>query len=282
MVVIKDFEDTFKAAGTEDLPESTDYVASHLLGEGLTPELDRVDLRFPQMVIHHQGKTMHCTAYGLTHCVEILNSLEHQLVCQADPEEQWINQCSNRNVAASVGGGDSLQNALKSYMRYGLTNKSQPPSVEKFYGTGYARVENTVADMEKWLARGFPIYTGSGNHCYAIIGYDRKKQVFIALNSYGPKGGTNKDGTFDVKYSDFSKLFSKYIIYDKQDVRMIFRDVSEKSPYAGPIEWCLKQGIMKGYDPENNPDPANRFFKPDQPVTRAELAQVIFNALNRG
>lgn len=282
MVVIKSFEDTFRGAGAEDLPESTDYIASHVLGaeEVLAP--DRVDLRYVLGIVHDQKRTLHCTAYGLTHCVEILNALEHGMPCLADPEEQWINQCVNRGVSASIGGGDSLQNALKSYMRFGLFNKGRGPDVVTFTGTGYARIENTIADIENWLARGFPIYTGSGNHCYALIGYDRKNEILIALNSYGPKGGKNKDGTFNIKYSDFSKLFSKYIIYDKQDVRMIYRDVSEKSPHAQAIEWCLKQGLMRGYEPENNPDPVNRFFKPEQPMTRAELAQVLYNLNNRG
>lgn len=121
-----------------------------------------------------------------------------------------------------------------------------------------------------------PIYTGSGNHCYCLVGYHDGIQSFIAKNSYGPKWGKKKDGTFDVPYTDFGKLFSKYIIYDKQDFPMIFKDVSENSPFAEAIKYVRDTGLMKGYGTAENP--LERLFMPEKPVTRAELAQVLLTS----
>lgn len=280
---IQSFEDTFNPhyRGALDVPDEKDFIASHIFGDLSVDVPSELNLKDHIDHVHNQGRTMHCTSYGLTHCIEIMNSIEHSFSCLADPEQQWRSQCNLRGVPSTIGGGDSLQNALNAYIKFGLENKKDRPELERFWGTGYAKIENTIADMKKWIALGFPIYTGSGSHCYAIVGYSDKDEKFIALNSYGTKSGPRKDGTFDVRYSDFGKLFTKYIIYDKEDVEKIYRDVSKKSQYSEAIEWCLEKGFMKGYNHEGEPDPKKRFFKPEQPLTRAEFAQVLYNLRNK-
>lgn len=262
------------AHGAIDLPDVRDYSAVHLFGEP--------DVELPKSVnlnnvpSHNQDRTMHCTAYAITHCEEILNTIEHQMQALADPEEQWANQKFERgNPSFMEKEGDSLQNALNTLLKYGLNNKSTDIKVDKFKITGYAKIANNIDTVKRWLAKGYPIYTGSGNHCYALVGYHDGLQEFIAKNSYGPKWGKNGDGTFGVGYSEFSKLFSKYILYDVKDIPMIYQDVSENSPMAEAIKFCLKAGLMRGYGPSDIA--TERKFLPDQPVTRAELAQVINN-----
>lgn len=258
--------------GAIDLPDERDFSALHLFGD---PQIELP--RFVNLNVvpaHNQGKSMHCTAYALTHIEEILNTLEHKMTALADPEEQWANQRANRgNYPNMEKDGDSLQNALDSLVKYGLANKNTSIQVESYKIEGYARIQKTLSDFKSWLARGFPIYTGWNRHCFAIVAYNDSTQTFTALNSYGPKWGKKKDGTFDISYSDIHKLFTPYIIYDKKDLVMIFKDVSQNSPMAEQIKYCLENGLMVGYGADQ--DPKKRYFKPDQPVTRAELAAVV-------
>jgi hypothetical protein len=258
--------------GAFDNPDSRDFRSVHIFGE---PQVV-----LPAQVIlncvpsHDQKSTMHCTAYGLTHCVEIINTIEHSMQVNADPEEQWANQkLDNPQPEQMEQKGDSLQNALRSLLKHGLNNKVVDVKIDKFLIEGYARIPNDIESCKKWLYSGMPIYTGSGNHCYCLVGYDDAEQAFIAKNSYGPNWGKKGDGTFLIKYEEFSKLFSKYIIYDKKDLVMIFKDVSVKSPHAEEIKFCLEHGFMRGYGDEEKPQ--DRLFGPERPVTRAELAIVV-------
>ena len=220
---IKDMQGAF------DVPDTRDFSAIHVLGE---PEVGE---KFPPAVnlnfvpSHNQGHSMHCTAYGLTHIEEILNSLEHSHQVKLDPEEQWANQAANRGVPATIGGGDSLQNALQTLKKKGLMNADNPEvSVQVFQIDGYAKIEKTLNSYKKWLSAGFPVYTGWKDHCFAIVGYNDQEKVLIAKNSYGPKWGKNGDGTFTVEYNEMNQLFSGYIVYDHRDLQMIFKDVSEE------------------------------------------------------
>lgn len=258
--------------GAFDVPDENDFQAEHIFG---------VDVDMPDSIVlnavpsHNQGNSWHCTSYGLTHIEEILNTLEHGQTVELDPEEQWANQKANRgNKASMEKEGDSLQNALQVFIEKGLVNKKNPNiAVQVFKATGYAAIKKTLADYKHWLASGFPVFTGWNRHCFAIIGYNDKEQFLIAKNSYGPKWGKNGDGTFHIPYTDIFKLFTGYILYDKTDLVMIFKDVSTTSPQAEDIKFVLEKGLMRGYGIEE--DPKQRFFRPNQPITRAELATVI-------
>ena len=271
---IKDMEGAF------DVPDTRDYDAVEVLGE---PDIGKEypsSLNLNYTPSHNQARTMHCTAYGITHVEEILNTIEHSQKVSLDPEEQWANQAANRGLPASIGGGDSLQNALQTLRKKGLVNKdtSKVP-VQVFTIDGYAKIDKSVDGYKKWLVAGYPVYTGWKTHCFAIIGYDDTANggagALIAKNSYGPNWGKNSDGTFNIAYNEIPQLFTGYIVYDTKDLEMVFRDVSEKAPHVDGIRYVLEKGIMKGYDHENIENPAERFFKPNQPVTRAELATII-------
>ncbi len=260
--------------GAIDLPDQRDYAAEHIFG---APQVELpTSVNMNNVPSHNQGKSWHCTAYALTHIVEILNTIEHTMRVMADPEEQWANQKFERGGAESMEKeGDSLQNALRTLVKYGLNNKTPAVAVQKFQITNYAFVENKIETVKAWLAKNMPIYTGAGNHCFALVGYHDGTQSFIAKNSYGPDYGKNHDGTFEVPYSKFGNLFTKYIIYDKSEVPMLFKDVSENSPMAEAIKYVRDNKIMLGYGSSDNA--LDRLFMPEKPVTRAELAQVLFN-----
>lgn len=268
------------SGGAFDVPSEKDYQAIHLFGALQLDLPDRVNLNVSPS--HNQGKSMHCTGYAATHYEEIMNTLEFHMQALADPEEQFSNQkyqAGPVRAAEMDKEGDSLQNAMTALSIHGLNNKNPSIPVDKYQITNYARIEKTIDVIKSWLAKGFPIYTGSGNHCYLIVGYEEANKVLIWKNSYGPKWGPRGDGTSTINYSDIDMLFSCYIFYDKQDMNMIYKDVSDKSPMAKNIKRMLDLGIMRGYGTSNNA--IERSFLPDKPVTRAEVAELMGNLIDK-
>jgi len=283
--------------GAWDNPSSRDFMAEHLLGVGEVeiPESFSLLNTKPK----NQGQTMKCTAYGLTLIDEILNRQEHGEVL-LDANEQWDNQLA---TGASVTLGDSLQHALNVLKDEGLKDKYNKTKDGLFRIEGYARVGKDMNEWKKWIAQGYPIYTGGiytktnfenakktgywtgadnpriSGHAFACTGYDG--DTFEFTNSYGEAWGFFKNGTFKVDPSHFNELYSGYIIYDEKDVKMIFKDVSENSPFAKEIKWALGLGIAKGYNNENEPLAINRYLKPDQPLTRAENIVMLYNLYNK-
>jgi hypothetical protein len=262
--------------GAFDLPDERDYRAEHLLGIDATVELPkRVLLTEKSPLTHDQDSTMHCTAYGLTHCVEAIKSNEHNIQAVADPEEQWANQkYDNGGLESMEKNGDSLQHALKVFKKSGLNNKSPDIVADKFSATGYAVIGNTLADIRYWLSKGYPLYSGSGNHCYAIVGYDDDLKVIYWKNSYGPNcPKKNSNGIGTKAYADVGVFFSKYVIYLNMDTNYIFKDVSDKSPMADSIKWARDIGLMTGYGTDE--DLTKRAFMPEKAITRAEMTVVM-------
>ncbi len=268
--------------GAYDQPDERDFIAEHILGASAVELPQKVNLNITPS--HDQKRTWHCTSYAITHAMEILNTLERVTLGQvalADPEEQWANQKLAAGVVRASRmetEGDSLQNALNVLFKNGLNNKNTNIKTPLYQITGFARIGNTVDDIRQYLAKGYPIYTGSGNHCYLIVGYNDLSKEFICKNSYGSKWGSNGDGTFTVDYNDVDRFFTKYILFDKQEVNMIFKDVSEQSPNADAIKWALETGLMNGYGTSDNA--TDRQFLPEKPITRAEVAVVMQRLYN--
>ena len=281
------FNDT-QPGGAIDSPDENDYWASHVLGADDSNLPDSVKMK---TVADNQGLSSEtkvaCTAYTAYHVAKILNEIEHRKELTGLPTVGWKLQ---KKFGTSSKNGDYVQTALKSIVKNGFHEK------DKIYGIfEYARIKPT--ELKSWLARGFPVYTSSivtktnfikakkdgiwgGNdgpvktgHAWAIIGYD-KDEHYWALNSYGPDWGKFKDGTFKVLPKDIGSVGSMYIVYDKKDSKNIFRDVTTESPFAEDIEWALEEGLMLGYDSESLPA-EKRFFKPEQGVTRAEMAAIL-------
>lgn len=274
--------------------DERDFQSSHILGD-LGSVKEEVDLG-KYVDAHNQGGTMHCTAYGLTHVMEILNSIEHEIGIRLDPEEQWANQLVDPGTAKE-SYGDYFISALKSLAKFGLTEKHSNVVDGKFTIDSYAAVYPNIITMKKHLSAGLPIYTGcvsmkttwstakttgylppfngrpSGGHAFALVGY--KDDYFICKNSYGSTWGKWGDGTFRIRFADMPDLSGKYIVFDSKDIPMIFRDVSENSPFAPSIKKALDKGIFKGYDSENIADPKDRLFMPDKGVSRAELSALF-------
>lgn len=145
--------------------------------------------------------------------------------------------------------------------------KEYPNAMAFKVGSFYKMRQNSnfVSDVKKALYQyDLPIVTvknGSGSrHCELIVGWDEEN--FILQNSYGESFGNN--GFHRVKLTTSTLDDTYLVLADK--VELPFSDVSghwaEKN-----IRNLYFSGIMNGY-----PDGT---FKPDAPITRAELAKVV-------
>lgn len=102
----------------------------------------------------------------------------------------------------------------------------------------------------------------SGKNCPRILNYNNwegwtrfKTQLNIEL-----KGGVNK-----MTEKEVVKIVNREL--DKREKE---RDNSKQQAWSDEaIKYVKKEGIMKGYEDGS--------FKPNKPVTRAELAQVLYN-----
>ena len=280
--------------GCTDTPDDRDFSATHVLGAPNSPSPDSIDLLNTES--HNQGQTRRCTAYALTHVHEILQRIEHQFKIELDADEQWKNQ---RPGGATEAGGDSLQNALSTLAKNGLKDNYGKTEDGFFRITKYAKVDQSFDGWKARLAQKLPIFTGAivtatnfvnakktgyftGNdgrrkdgHAFAVVGYENDE--LVCLNSADRKWGFFRNGTFKIKRKDWTGIFSGYVLYDKQDLEMIFRDVSENSPFAKEIKEMLDYNIMKGDNNSTIPDAKDRFFRPNAPVTRGELAVILSN-----
>lgn len=275
-----------------DLPDIKDYLAEHLFGEVAGGDIPKAVNLYNLNHTHNQGNSMKCTGYCLTHCFEILNTIDLNTEVEFNPEEQWKNQ----KVYPATGSdkeGDYLQSALKSLKKFGLTYNGKKYTID-----GYAKVSKSEESIKKQLANGYPVYTGAiinrdmditakstaiydynlfseknkFGHCFLIVGYDDEANCWIILNSYGKEYGTNGIVYLDYKYTN--KLFTPYIVYDTDDEaikKSIFKDITENSPMYEEVKWAKDNGIVKGYKDSNGDD----VFLPNKPITRAEACVML-------
>jgi hypothetical protein len=261
--------------GAWDEPSDRDYEYEHLFGatEAIDPPA-YVNLNEVLEHTHNQGKTWHCTAYAAIHAMEILNSIEWGEDILCDPEKQWKAQMNRRgNPAAMEWEGDSLQNSLGALQDNGAKDIDGKPRKE-YTITGYAKIKDTVADMKNVLFCGSPIFSGRGNHCFVICGYDNVAEEWICLNSYG-RTKAKPTGEFRVPYAETDSFFTKYILFDTKDLMKIFKDVTDLSPMAVEIKWARDNGIVQGYgDPATKVE--DREFRPAQPIRRDEMVSLLY------
>jgi len=264
--------------GALDRPDVRDYSAEQILGKDDVPLPESVKLQLKE---GDQKTSVMCTCFSAYHACQIANEYEHEI--ELDPwfEKGWEVQ---GKFGTRTEDGDYVQTALKSVVKNGFFANGENYKVD-----GYARIEKS--DINYWLAKGYAIVTSAsvtktnfkkakhdgiwsgidgavvGGHAFVLTGY--KPFYKIASNSYGKTWGKFEDGTFLIKNEDVKDLGSCYIIYDHKDLEYIFKDVTENSPYADAIEWAKDNGIVNGY--------GDGSFLPTQPITRAEMVQILYN-----
>lgn len=272
-----------------------DFFAEHVLGLAEPEIKDSVKLPFTANNQQQSPQTrVACTCYSTYNVGNILNELEHQLNINQDPATGWELQ---KKFGTYTLNGDTLTTALKSIVLNGLVTFDKNYKIDAF-----ARIYND--EIKSYLSKGMPIITygpvsktnfarakSSGlyspydenptvtYHAFVIIGYHDGR--YVCGNSSGPTWGYFKDGTFEVDEKKIAQLGQKYIIFDQKDIDLIFRDVSTSSPYSKAIKACLDAGLLLGDNYQNEQDPTKRFFRPESPITRGELAVVLERLLKK-
>jgi hypothetical protein len=267
--------------GSFNKPDPDEKMAEHILGATIT---NTPDTYIMNSKASNQGGSVHCTTYGTYHVGQILNEIEHSNEIASFPEKGWTLQ---QEFGTYNNKGDYVQTALKSIVKNGL----QTVGGKVYPFTGYAQVKKE--EINSWLAKGYPVVTSSpvtktnfvkardggifggidgeivAGHAFAIIGY--KPGYKVALNSYGSTWGKFGNGTFLIEDKDVTDLETCYILYDAKDLDYLFNDVTSESWAYEAVKFLKDNKIVKGY-PDGN-------FLPNNPITRAECSQMIFNAI---
>jgi len=269
-----------RPSGAVDAPDSRDYLAEQILGKDDIPLPESVKLELKE---GNQGDSVMCTCFSAYHAAQIANEMEHKSTLEPLFDKGWELQ---GKLGTRTSDGDYVQTALKSIVKNGLVTKDGVYKID-----GYARIEKS--DINYWLAKGHAIVTSAlvtktnfkkakhegvwtgadgdrvGGHAFILAGY--KPFYKIASNSYGDTWGKFNDGTFLIPNDKVSDLGTCYVLYDHKDVKYIFKDVTEESPFAEAIQSMKEKGIMNGY--------GDGSFLPGQPISRAEVAQVVQNLI---
>lgn len=268
--------------GALDRPDERDYSAEHILGGE--------DIDIPENILlkldeGNQGGSVMCTTFSAYHAAQIANEYEHKTQLTPNFIKGWSLQ---GEFGTRIPQGDYVQTALKSIVKNGFHTLSG-----KYEIKGYARIKKSEIDY--WLARGYAIVTSAlttktnfrkaretgiwggndgdkvGGHAFILAG--RSPGFKIASNSYGEDWGKYNNGTFKIADKDVSELGSCYIIHDKEDLDYIYKDVTTASEHAEAIAWAKEEGLMNGYEDGR--------FGPNDPLTRAQFAEVMFRKSNQ-
>lgn len=262
-------------------PDPRDHKADHVIGG-----VDGTALPDSVLMLtaaDNQGGTVHCSTYASYHACKIANEMEHKIKINDLPERGWALQTA---YGTSSVNGDYIQSALQSLRDNGYQTDSTVYPIDGFAGEdiledkmkarlaqGYALIVLSPVTKTNFVsARDTGIWTGldgteTGNHFTVICGYEAG--FFTALNSYGSMWGKFSNGTYKVPMASIKDLKCCYLVYDRKDLNYLFKDVTDKSPCFDAIKWAKDNGVMKGY--------ADGSFRPDQPITRAEAAQILYN-----
>ena len=106
-----------------------------------------------------------------------------------------------------------------------------------------------------------------GSHAISLIGWD--KTGFTYMNSWGEEVGDK--GICHVKYKFLRRA---YLMIDATNVKEFpFVDVPSGHWAKHAIEHCYNAGLVNGMDEAH--------FCPDEPLTRAQLCQILYNTVKK-
>ena len=90
-------------------------------------------------------------------------------------------------------------------------------------------------------------------------------------NSWGAYWGDSGYGYIDTDTNDFEEAFA--IVDDVEEVkRKMYSDIKQDAWYYESVKKVSEAGLMKGYE--------DNTFKPDKPITRAEMATILCRLKN--
>jgi C1A family cysteine protease len=212
-----------------DLPDTRDFLYSAPLQKSGLPK--SIDLRPQCPPIYDQGQLGSCTGNGIAAVVEF--DQRKQGVKEFVPSrlfiyynERVIENTVNQDAGAQIRDGIKVVATLgappETDWPYDITKFAKKPPTRAYADAKkdlvkqYARVAQSITQMEGCLADGFPFVFGFtvynsfegpqvaqtgivpmptstdtvvGGHCVVAVGYDSVKRMFIIRNSWGTSWG---------------------------------------------------------------------------------------------
>jgi C1A family cysteine protease/nucleoside phosphorylase len=243
---------------TRDLPDARDFLYAapmHVFAKGLPTS---VDLRSKCPPVYDQGQLGSCTGNGIAAAVEFDQKKQRGKVFT--PSRLFI-YYNERAIEGTISqdSGAQVRDGIKSVATLGVPpEKMWPYNIAKFtekpsaaaYAaakndlvSSYARVSQTLSQMQGCLAEGYPFVFGFtvyeafegaavaktgvvpmpksgehvvGGHCVMAVGYDDSKRVFIVRNSWGTSWGMKGYFTMPYEY-----LISSHLASDFWTIRVV-------------------------------------------------------------
>jgi C1A family cysteine protease len=235
-----------------DFPDARDLTYSAALPT-LTSLPSKVDLRPKCPPVYDQGQLGSCTANGIGGAVQFA---QMKLGKAAFTPSRLFIYYSERAIEGTVSSdsGAQVRDGIKSVATIGAPPETdwpyditqfavQPPpqayaDAKLDLVSTYAKVPQSLAQMQGCLAEGFPIVFGFtvyssfesaavastgivpmpnttketvlGGHCMLIVGYDDSKRVFIVRNSWNTTWGMKGYCTMPYEYLTNAHLSSDF------------------------------------------------------------------------
>jgi C1A family cysteine protease len=235
-----------------DLPDARDYLyAAPLIHfpKGLPAA---IDLRPKCPPIYNQGQLGSCTANGIAAAIEFDQGKQRKK--EFTPSRLFI-YYNERAIEGTIpqDSGAQVRDGIKSVATLGAPPESDwPYNIKKFADkpppvayadakkdlvAAYARVNQSLTQMQGCLAEGFPFVFGftvydsfesdavaasgivpmpspgehvAGGHCVLAVGYEEAKRVFIIRNSWGTGWGMKGYCTMPYEYLLNAQLASDF------------------------------------------------------------------------
>jgi C1A family cysteine protease len=235
-----------------DLPDARDFlyaVPMNVFAKGLPVS---VDLRGKCPPVYNQGQLGCCTGNGIAGAVEFDQRKQGSKVFT--PSRLFI-YYNERAIEGTISqdSGAQVRDGIKSVATLGVPPEAdwpydiakfadKPPAsayvaAKKDLVSSYARVSQTLSQMQGCLADGYPFVFGFtvyesfesaavassgvvpmpksgehvvGGHCVVAVGYEDSKRVFIIRNSWGTSWGMKGYCTIPYEYLISSHLASDF------------------------------------------------------------------------
>ena len=241
--------------------------------------------RIPPVHDQHSGTSdERCAAYALSGIMRIMARVYFNE--DIDFSEAYIyGKCRTEKTA--TGKGMIADTAVSLFVNYGSVPQDSMPDLKKpaecynyvqdnpYLTTeakkyadiikGFVNLKgrlktDTLENIKKALVKyQLPLFGSMDGHAVIFVGYDKKGNVRYR----------DSNGMKQLFLLNYKKIKGAYLIPMNEKKEKRFIDVPDSHWGKEAIEYCAEKGYMNGVDADS--------FDPNKPLTRAEIAQVLYN-----